>query len=148
MKQTEIAYVAGLIDGEGTVTISKSKLYPGRLTPTYQLHVRLEMTCEKTILRAQNVMGGNIKSRTSTKPGYKTSYRLVRVSKDAYRFLQLIKRYCTTKSPQIEIGLRLQDEGSIPALGGKQVPEDVVTFRESLYQEIQQHHKKNHVNRN
>lgn len=141
MKDTELAYVAGLIDGEGTVTISKSSS-GGRVTPAYQLHVRLEMTCEETIKRAQKVMGGTIAKRISKKPNYKTSWRVVRVSNDAYNFLRLIQPYCTTKSRQIEIGLQLHTEGRIAPTGGKRVPIEIVEFREGLYQEIKALHKK------
>jgi hypothetical protein len=147
MKSTELAYVAGLIDGEGTVTIVKTKLYRGRKTPSYQLMVRLEMTCEETIKRAQKVMGGVVKARVSKHPNFKTSYRLVRVSNDAYSFLKLIQRYCTTKSPQIAAGLRLQEEGKSPLIGPKQVPQETVDFKEQLFQEVRSYHKKNYVNR-
>jgi hypothetical protein len=133
MHKTELAYVAGLIDGEGTVTIAKVKRTK---SPHYQLHLRLEMTHRATIERAQKILGGVIKERAG-KQGCKRSYRVVRVDNDAYLVLKLLQPYLTTKAENAALGILLRERGQWgQRRGSKGCTEQQLEIREDLWQQV------------
>ena len=60
MKQTDLAYIAGIIDGEGYVGIKKSKAYAcqGRQTPGYTARIQVRMVDEPAIKFLAETLGG------------------------------------------------------------------------------------------
>jgi hypothetical protein len=58
--ETSIAYVAGLIDGEGCIRVKKSKAYKcqGRSTPGYHASIQIKMTDKGAIEFVASVLGG------------------------------------------------------------------------------------------
>lgn len=60
MLDTDIAYVAGLMDGEGCIRIKKAKAYKcqGRVTPGYHASVQIKMVDQDAIEFACSVLGG------------------------------------------------------------------------------------------
>jgi hypothetical protein len=58
--ETDIAYCAGIIDGEGCIRIKKSKAYrcQGRATPGYQASIQAKMTHRGAIEFLCGVLGG------------------------------------------------------------------------------------------
>ena len=60
MKPTDLAYAAGLIDGEGYIGIKKFKAYKcqGRVTPGYQPRIQVRMVDEAAIKWLAQLFGG------------------------------------------------------------------------------------------
>lgn len=59
MKQTDIAYIAGLIDGEGYIGIRRFKgKTNGRVTPGYQERIQVRMVDEQAINFLADTLGG------------------------------------------------------------------------------------------
>lgn len=60
MKRTDLAYLAGLVDGEGYIGIKKSKAYKcqGRQTPGYTVRLQVRMVDEPAIKFLAETLGG------------------------------------------------------------------------------------------
>jgi hypothetical protein len=60
MKQTDLAYIAGIIDGEGYVGIKKMKAYAcqGRQNPGYHARIQVRMVDEPAIKFLADSLGG------------------------------------------------------------------------------------------
>jgi len=60
MKNVDIAYIAGLIDGEGYIGIKKSKAYKcqDRKTPGYHARIQIRMVDEQAIKFISETLGG------------------------------------------------------------------------------------------
>lgn len=72
MKETDIAYCAGLVDGEGCVRIKKSKAYKcqGRATPGYHASLQAKMVDRGAIEFLANTLGGwHYTQRSALKSG-------------------------------------------------------------------------------
>lgn len=60
MKETDIAYLAGIVDGEGYIGIKKSKAYrcAERTTPSYIARIQIRMVDEPAIRFLSETLGG------------------------------------------------------------------------------------------
>lgn len=60
MKQTDIAYIAGIVDGEGYIGVKKSRAYrcQGRATPSYHARIQIRMVDEPAIRFIAEALGG------------------------------------------------------------------------------------------
>lgn len=60
MNEIDLAYIAGLIDGEGYIGIKKSKAYAsqGRKTPGYHARIQIRMVDEPAIAFISEILGG------------------------------------------------------------------------------------------
>ena len=60
MKNIDLAYIAGIVDGEGYVGIKKSKAYKcqERATPGYHARIQVRMVDESAIQFLSSVLGG------------------------------------------------------------------------------------------
>src|SRR3990167_7174115 len=60
MKKIDIAYISGLIDGEGYIGIKKTKAYKcqGRTTPGYHARIQIRMVNESAIKFISIKLGG------------------------------------------------------------------------------------------
>jgi LAGLIDADG endonuclease. len=60
MKETDIAYIAGLIDGEGYIGIKKDRGYQcqERKTPGYHARIAIHMVDEQAIKFIAETLGG------------------------------------------------------------------------------------------
>lgn len=103
-------YIAGLFDGEGCITLSKSsRLKELTKTPTYVLRARVRMTDENTIRWLHSVIGGRFYSaknppgRVSKSPNSKPYFEWSVAGINAVEFLKQISPYLRLKKPQAEL---------------------------------------------
>lgn len=131
------AYCAGLIDGEGSIQIKKSKGYHGEINPSYCLLLsvgnRYLSMCEWLKVN----FGGSITTYNHRDiPMYKWQI----ASNQAANFLSRIQPYIVCKTPQIAVALRFH---SIPPTkyckGG--TPLDKQSEREDCWRELKRLHK-------
>lgn len=96
-KQTDYAYIAGLLDGEGTINVSNTLL----------LFIRIRNTNKAVLEWVREIMGsGNIYfDRRKDKP----CYSLELACKKAIEFLEPLRPYIRIKQEQVELALRLQN---------------------------------------
>ncbi len=114
MKKTDLAYVAGIVDGEGCIGIQsfKSKGHRGGLR--YEMYVAVSNTNEWLIQWLKFSFGGSfcLLSRSGLNNKDCWSWRIQ--TRQAANFLRLIQPYLRLKAPQAELALSFQS-GKRPA---------------------------------
>ena len=106
MNKTDLAYIAGIVDGEGYIGISADhrKRNPNR--PCWRLRVTVTNTNEWLMQFLKFSFGGiiDLKRSSSLKPCY--NWTLCR--SNAAEFLKLILPYLRLKRPQAELAIKFQ----------------------------------------
>ncbi len=136
-----IAYAAGLFDGEGCISLSKSHGRNG-LTPWYQLHVKVSMTDLSPLELLHDSFGGsvctmNAPSRKLTAKGNlkRVIYQWQLKQYEAGAFLEAVLPWLLVKSRQAQLALEYL--GSItPAKPHPGIPPEEISLREGFYQAL------------
>ncbi len=116
LEEVEKAYLAGIVDGEGTVTLMK---HHKNETPTPSVAVANNNL--KLLEWIKSIVGGVIVSKKKYKPHHKNSYAWSVRQDRAIRFLDEIKKYLIIKKPQAD--LITQEYKSVTHRAGKYTPE-------------------------
>lgn len=123
MKNTDLAYTAGIIDGEGCIHIRKQwdKRYKGCYK--YTMMVSLASTDEWLPRWLQLAWGGSVRlnDRSKDNPKWKSAYQWQVASRIALLFLEAISPYLIIKKPQAEIAISFQKRQKV---GGRRTPEE------------------------
>lgn len=107
MKKVDLAYAAGIIDGEGCITIQKKKNKTD-IRPHASLLVAVASTDEWLCNWLKFAFGGSAcQGNTKTKAGNTVWYWQI-TTRQAGEFLQLILPYLKMKRPQAELALQFQ----------------------------------------
>jgi hypothetical protein len=109
MKKTDLAYIAGIIDGEGCITLKVNRVgaSPEQRMGFYELEVQVSNTNQWLIEWLFFNFGGKIREEKK-KDGCKQAWRWIIMARKAADFLKLIYPYLRLKHPQAELGLRFQ----------------------------------------
>lgn len=110
--ETDVAYIAGLFDGEGNVSIVRNLAYAIRTNsvqiPQYDLIVTIGMNPREAVDKVQEIFGGTIYENEclpgKTYKNIQKSYRWV-IDKNISFFLESILPYSIIKKKEIEIAL-------------------------------------------
>lgn len=106
--QLPLEYVAGLFDGEGCVTILKSKR-KGRKNYQFHLQVAIANTFKPILDMIQKQFGfGSVGMCNHGNEKHSISYQLRITGEDTERFLNLIYPFTVIKKSQIEVGLEFR----------------------------------------
>ena len=109
LTEVEKAYLAGLIDGEGCITILKNKSQRECTTPMYALLVIVMMTEEEVIRHCHEMAGiGSVTighSNQKVDPKYRMRYQWQMSRNQAVELLTVIKDYLIVKKDQAELAL-------------------------------------------
>lgn len=145
------AYFAGLLDGEGTIVISKSIKKEPNNSVSYGLRVRFGLTYKKILLEMQGFFGGNIheanmnkrmnckstKNQVNASPDiWKQVYDYQISGRDALYFLKVVEPFCREKKEQAALGIRFED-GKRPFSGRHGRSESETQRCEFFYRELQ-----------
>jgi len=129
LSETEAAYLAGIIDGEGCVSVGwRLKKY---LTPTLQItNTRLELL-EWVKARC----GGSIYSPAEKRPNRKPSHLWTTAGQKALNVLREVRPYILLKGEQIDLLLALprqstKERDSLGRIKAKMGPEELAQNRE------------------
>jgi len=156
-KRERLAYLAGIIDGEGYVGIKKSTYGMRKRTdiksPTYHEKVQIRMSCKKVLELFEKEFGGHCRSEPriyQSKTGFK-SYKVLSIyvvtDVSAARVIKAVRPYLIEKCVQADAILALRK--SKESYKGKQhggtkgrtmLPE-ILAEREALYQSIRAIHR-------
>ena len=106
MEDTDLAYIAGLLDGEGTIGINKNVDKRNRKTPTihYRLHIAI-VNSDAGIIRWLNEIFPASHWFCSDRRGQKPIYRWYVYSRKAYEFLQMVSPYLKIKKAQADLAI-------------------------------------------
>ena len=106
MTELEIAWAAGLIDGEGCVFINKSHYVAAsrQRTDTYRLVLKVTMGCRATIERIHSIFQvGTIQNHVPRGSRVNASYSWICQSLQAKTVFDLIQPYVVTKAAELEV---------------------------------------------
>lgn len=135
-KAVKRAYTAGLIDGEGTITIDK-RVRPN--TVWYQVHIRVAMTKNAPLIKMQQWWGGHVNTepyRHADDNGGKwsTYYAWQLWTSEAVGFLTKIEPYLILKKENARVAIEFQQR--IHPQGRSIVSQEEHAIREKLYQRM------------
>ncbi len=105
MKKTDLAYVAGLFDGEGCIQIIKTN---GKGRGLYNLRCSLEMTNEGLPRLLQVCFGGGCRRRNLPSPR-QNQWEWTTLSRMAYSFLKAIYPYLRLKKSEADVAIEFQE---------------------------------------
>jgi hypothetical protein len=106
MKETEKAYIAGLIDGEGTISISHNN---SQGSDAYSIVLRIYNSDKRMIDWVENVTGyGNVREEKMRKdnwnrPNIKPMYKWAIYANNIRKLLPEIEKYLVIKKEQSQI---------------------------------------------
>jgi hypothetical protein len=108
-KQNLLAYAAGIIDGEGSITLLHS--FPKRrsLHENWHLRIDVKMNNGKPLELLKGLFGGNISVGRGLKQGNFPSFSWEIGSIRAKRCLKALIPFLRVKKAQAELGIRYQD---------------------------------------
>ena len=101
MNETDLAYIAGIIDGEGCLRFSRHD-HKINMTPSFLPRVDIANTAEIVCRFLQTAFGGSVYTEKK-KVGQKLCWRWVAQGERAYDLLKLIKPYLMIKKPQANL---------------------------------------------
>lgn len=107
-KFEDLAYAAGIIDGEGCIGIygNKDKRIP--LGKYYRLTVQVGMSDKEPVEFLYRTFGGSLSEANGRKPTYRTRYHWCLAARQARKFLELVKPYLKSKQNQAELAITFQ----------------------------------------
>ena len=147
MLEYEKAYIAGLIDGEGCITIirqDQSKHSPKHKSPSYRLAVFIYNTNKNMMNWLQDKIDGHRFYKRAKSPQHKDLYSINISAKTAEKFLVDIQPYIIAKSEQVKLALELQNlvntykkyrQHNFP---GEPLIQEEINKREVIYQKMRQ----------
>tara|TARA_A100001515_G_scaffold101615_2_gene82291 strand:+ start:836 stop:1264 length:429 start_codon:yes stop_codon:yes gene_type:complete len=101
----DIAYLAGLFDGEGSVSYKqymRKRKHGKKAYPTWQIRLEIAMTDESIIRWVTEFVGVGTYGPRKVRPGRKKQWRWRCSHRQAYYVARLIWPYVHVKLPQIQ----------------------------------------------
>jgi len=117
MKALDLSYIAGYLDGEGSIRISKSRRI-ATTSPQHTLSVEITNTHVETLRWIAERIGIGMVRCVSRARDWKPVWRWVIVSNQAYDFLGVILPYLKQKRPQAELGMDFYERRRTNAVAG------------------------------
>ena len=136
MEKTDLAYSAGLFDGEGCITIAnkihKRQLSNGivKVHKYHELRVDFVNTNEWVCRQFQFSFGGSLYCHKYKKPR-QPCWQCCLVAKQAMAFLEAVLPYLKIKKPQAEIGINFERRKLLYGRGSKRLTEKERVMREA-----------------
>lgn len=109
MKKTDLAYAAGIFDGEGCIGIEK-QVRANRRNPHYKLRATVVNTDMWLCEWLRFAFGGTVQERKSHPSHIKDQWAWVIYNSGATDFLKLILPYMNLKRPQAELAIKFQNQ--------------------------------------
>jgi hypothetical protein len=108
MKQTDIAYIAGLVDGEGYIGIRKTTVRKDCFNHSYHARIQIRMVDEPAIKFITDTLGGNYYREKPHCNNGKPLFCYQSSDKKAEHILQTILPYLKVKKRSAETVLQLR----------------------------------------
>jgi LAGLIDADG endonuclease len=138
LSDTDLAYLAGFFDGEGSIYIRKN-YSPNHPNPYYDIHIDCTNTDKETLVWIQQTTGiGKLRDRPKQKPN-KDAYEWYLATSQMKEFLKAILPFLKIKKVRAEITLEFLE---LEIFQGSRIPENILIQREVIYQEMKEFNKK------
>jgi hypothetical protein len=137
--ETDKAWAAGIIDGDGCVCISRNyETYKGNKTPYYCLRVTVSQSSEEVspiLHKLRTLWGGSISGKkiskaTNAKRQPQRRWEISTASAEA--FLRDIRPYSVAKSGQIEVAIEYREN----AIATKRWDEGIKDLQEKYFMKL------------
>ena len=105
IEKTDLAYIAGLFDGEGSVSYKqymRKRAHNKKAYPTWQIRLEIAMTDKSLLVWLHEVLGVGTMGPRKVKPGRKKQWRWRCSQRDAYYVCLLIWPWSHTKLPKMQ----------------------------------------------
>ena len=132
MDKEVLAWAAGLIDGEGCISIAKAdrKLK----SPHYKMQVQVAMCHKPTIERLYEMFGGSVSMRHG-KGHNRNSWTWTIFNNQAAVLLKSLLPYMVTKQDEAKVAVEFQEHVvATPSRGWQGLLPETLAARESMYQ--------------
>jgi hypothetical protein len=132
----QLAYLAGLIDGEGCIGLHIATNNPQRrINPRFQCSLVVTNTHKELLEQLQAVFGGNIFPRKKQKEHHKQCWKWDAQDLGAYEVCKAVLPYLVIKRRQAEAVVKFYDEmGPRPRGMGASLTREEVQRRMDLYE--------------
>ncbi len=127
MKRTELAYMAGIFDGEGCISITRVK---GKTVPKYYLVCQVHMANEYMINLFRFCFRGSIFNPKKREPHHKQMWQWICTGRIAQVFLETLLPYLRLKRAEAELGIELQKSVSSHK-GSAKITDKQIAVREA-----------------
>ena len=132
--KTDLAYLAGLIDGEGSFSILK-RTDGVRTRPGYRLQLTIKMAHQDVIGWAHSMFGGNLYAIDLTRlVNRKPQWEWHAKQSELTNLLHVLRPFLKVKGPQADIFIEFYSKGFHRP--GGYMPPDEVARREGLWATI------------
>lgn len=108
MQDSDLAYVAGIIDGEGCVSLNINRRSDVTSGYVFVLKVSVAMTDKEVPEWLKATFGGSLSTHLPAKTGYRIYYAWMLEAKQAANFLGVILPYLRVKTAQATLALEFQ----------------------------------------
>jgi hypothetical protein len=151
----QLAYLAGIIDGEGSIYIGNFSSNPKTGNPYYQTNMEVTNTEEALINWLINNFGGRNYTYTekqTPKNSRRTVYRWIISGDDLTELCHLLLPYLIIKKRQCEIMIQMRKtferkRASLGRQGTLPLEQDVLEERKRLFDEMRSLHCRNYANK-
>ena len=139
-RELELAWCAGLIDGEGCISITRRNVNTGGCNKTlsHAQCVQVNMVHLDTLRRIQSLLGcGNICRHSSCKLTKRQAWSWSATGQKAIASLALVRPYLYAKADEADLVMSFYDLGR--AWGGRfsrSVPPELIAAREDLCERV------------
>lgn len=140
-KATDLAYIAGFIDGEGTIGIY-SNYAKDTVNPFYAERIMIVQVDPTPLLFIKNLFpNGGISKKNRPNPKHKTCYVLKYSHTKAYELVKAIYPYLQVKKERAAVLIEFRENIQLvdrtqPFFGGKRTTPEELKRREGLYQKL------------
>lgn len=137
MKETDLAWMAGIFDGEGFVRIAKIKVgLNRRRTPSYQVVAAVAMTHRPTIDRLLVISNvGKVKEQRARHKNHNATFLWQTTDRKASATLIQLRPYLVTKSERADLAIEFVDR-CYQRPGAQDVSDDLALLREEYFQRM------------
>jgi hypothetical protein len=111
--ETDLAYAAAILDGEGSIIIQhykQDRWKNGNIYNVYGLRVTVSMVSDKIPLWLKERFGGNIQFRKKPNDRWKDQHCWCIYASNAGKFLELVMPYVLLKVEQAKLGILFTSE--------------------------------------
>lgn len=152
----QCAYLAGIVDGEGSIYIGAFSTNPKTGTPHYQTNIEVNNTDVGLINWLVDVFGGKTLSYTpnqTPKNSRRPVYRWIASGNRVTHLCEIMLPYLVIKKRQAEIMLKMRETfkrtGAYTGYQGTPtVSKDILEIRKNLEAEMRSLHCRNYHNKN